>query len=134
MSAETQRIFVCTVCPHKGGSCGPGYDLLRKLQDAVKLTVPVVGDDFEISGTACIAGCLRPCMLAFRAGGKSTYLFGDVAPETDIDDLIAFADLYREREEGRGQAADGQGPVGQTDLTRIPAAMIVTQVDPAALS
>lgn len=134
MSADSHRIFVCTSCRHKGGNCRPGYELLRQLQDAMDKTVPVVGDDFEISGTALLTGCFRPCTVAFRASGKTTYLFGDVDPDPDIDTLVAFADGYRALETDRAvsgrELRQHQRPV----LTRSPAAMIVTEADAAALS
>lgn len=132
--ADTHKIFVCTSCRHKGATCRPGYDLIRKLQHAMAMTVPVVGDDFEISGVACMAGCTQPCTVAFRATDKATYLFGDIDPETDIDDLMAFAEQYRSLEDGWCSAGTRPGKLQQTTLARIPAAMIVSKADGSALS
>ncbi|WP_422376882.1 DUF1636 family protein [Roseibium sp.] len=134
MSTEPHKIFVCTSCRHKNSNCRPGYELIKKLQDALKLAVPVVGDDFEISGVACMADCSRPCTVAYRASGKATYLFGDIDPETDIDDLVAFAEHYRALEDGWCNSGERPGKLRRTALARIPAAMIVTEADTAAVS
>lgn len=134
MSFDKHRIFVCTTCCHEGGSCRPGYDLIRKLQHALSLAGPVVGEEFELSGVACLAGCSRPCTVAFRASGKATYLFGDIDPETDIDDLVAFADRYRQSEDGWSHAGERPGRLRHSTLARIPAAMIVTEAGTAVLS
>jgi len=134
MRADRHKIFVCTSCRHRGSNCRPGYELIKKLQDALKLAVPVVGDDFEISGVACMAGCSRPCTVAFRATEKATYLFGDIDPDTDIDDLVAFAERYRSLEDGWCASGERPGKLRNTALARVPAAMIVTESDETAVS
>jgi len=134
MSADTHKIFVCTSCRHKGSECRPGFELMTKLQNALALALPVAGDEFEISGVACMAGCSRPCTVAFRASEKATYLFGDIDPETDIDDLVAFAEHYRSLEDGWCRSGARPGKLRHTALARIPAAMIVTEADEAAVS
>ncbi|MEM8703058.1 MAG: DUF1636 domain-containing protein [Pseudomonadota bacterium] len=134
MSTDTHKIFVCTSCRHKGTQCRPGFELIAKLGEALRLAAPLVGDDFEVSGIACMAGCSRPCTVAYRASEKATYLFGDVDPDTDIDDLVAFARQYREMEDGWCSSAQRPGRLGQTTLARIPAALIVTEADKAAVS
>ena len=134
MTTDTHKIFVCTSCRHRGETCRPGYELIRKLQHALKLALPVVGDDFEISGVACMAGCSRPCTVAFKANDKATYLFGDIDPGTDIDDLVAFAEQYRSLEDGWCQSGMRPGKLRHTALARIPAAMIMTEADRTVVS
>ena len=134
MNADPHKIFVCTSCRYRGSTCQPGFDLIRKLQDALKKVVPVVGDDFEVSGIACMAGCSRPCTVAFRANEKATYLFGDIDPDEDIDALVAFAKQYRDLEDGWCSSGERPGKLRRAALARIPAAMIVTEVDRAAVS
>lgn len=134
MTSETHKIFVCTSCRHKGSECRPGYELIKKLQEAISIASPLTGDDFEVSGIACMAGCSRPCTVAYRANGKATYLFGDVDPKTDIDDLVAFARQYRNLEDGWCNSGDRPGKLRRTTLARIPAAMIVTEANKAAVS
>ncbi|MEM5582259.1 DUF1636 domain-containing protein [Roseibium sp. AS2] len=131
MTTDKHRIFVCTSCRHKGGDCRPGHDLIAKLQEALKGAAPLVADGFEVSGIACMAGCSRPCTVAYRANEKATYLFGDIDPQTDIDDLVAFAEQYRFLDDGWCTSGDRPGKLRRTALARIPAAMIATETEMA---
>lgn len=119
------QILVCTACRHKGSSCTPGLALIAKLQTALAAADGLT-EDFEVSGTACMAGCDRPCTVAWRATGKATWLFGDISPEEDVAVLVEFARLYQRLEDGWCRAADRPGKLARTALARIPAAMIVT--------
>jgi len=134
MKTDKHAIFVCTSCRHKDSPCRPGLNLIRKLQDALALAVPMTGDDFEVSGVACMAGCSRPCTVAFRASEKASYLFGDIDPDTDIDDLVTFARDYRRRVDGWCSASERPGKLRRTALARIPAAMIIAETDPMEAS
>lgn len=134
MQGDKHKIFVCTSCRYKGTSCRPGFELIKKLQDAMRLATPIVGDDFEVSGIACMAGCDRPCTVAYRASGKATYLFGDIDPETDIEDLIAFARQYQDLTDGWCSSTVRPGKLRKTTLARIPSAMILTQAEETAAS
>ena len=126
--AVTQRarhqILVCQTCRHKGDTCQPGLQLLERLRLAI--AAAGLGDGFEVSGTACMAGCDRPCTVAWRATSKATWLFGDISPDEDIDDLVAFARLYRDLDDGWCRASDRPGKLAEHVLARIPAALIVT--------
>ena len=124
-SAKRHQILVCQSCRHKDSPCLPGLALLEKLQVAVAQAKGLAAD-FEISGTACMAGCDRPCTVAWRATGKATWLFGDVDPAADIDALVDFATLYQRLEDGWCRAEDRPGKLAAATLARIPAAMIVT--------
>lgn len=123
------QILVCKACRHKGEACKPGFALLKQLRAAIASAG--LGEAFEVSGTACLAGCVpahgAPCVVGWRATGKATWLFGDIDPEQPLDELVEFARLYAAREDGwmSGKAL----PPGLCDstLARIPAAMIVTR-------
>lgn len=125
LGAKPHQILVCQSCRHKDSPCLPGLALLEKLRAAVG-QAKGLAEDFEISGTACMAGCDRPCTVAWRATGKTTWLFGDIDPDADIDALVAFATLYQRLEDGGCRAADHPGKLATATLARIPAAMIVT--------
>ncbi|MTH97303.1 DUF1636 domain-containing protein [Roseibium sp. RKSG952] len=127
MAEDTHRIFVCTTCRHQGSDCRPGFELMKKLQDALAVAAPLTGASFEVSGIACMAGCSRPCTVAYRASGKATYLFGDIDPDEDIDDLVAFAAQYRGLEDGWCSSPTRPGKLRRTTLARIPAAMIASE-------
>jgi predicted metal-binding protein len=117
------QILVCQTCRHKDRACLPGLELMDKLRAA--LATAALDADFEVSGTACMAGCDHPCTVAWRATAKATYLFGDIDPDQDIDDLVAFAHLYQRLEDGWCRAEDRPGKLAEHVLARIPAALIV---------
>lgn len=123
------QILVCKACKHQGSACKPGFDLLKKLRAAI--AAAGLGDDFEVSGTACLAGCVPdhggPCVVGWRATGKATWLFGDIDPAQPIDDLVAFSKLYAARADGWMNGKDCPPRLCDTTLARIPAAMIVTR-------
>lgn len=123
----SHNITVCTSCVHKGKHCRPGYDLIAKLRHAIDAAGPAVTAKFEISGVACMAGCDRPCTVAYYGTGKATYLFGDVDPDVNIDDLVAFAAQYAEPGDGWCSSTQRPASLRASTLARIPAALIVTQ-------
>lgn len=118
------QILVCQSCRHLDRACQPGLELVQKLR--VAIAAAGLEDGFEVSGTACMAGCERPCTVAWRATAKATYLFGDIDPETDIEDLVTFARAYQRQEDGWTSAADRPGKLAEHVLARIPAALIMT--------
>lgn len=121
------RITVCTSCRHKGTDCRPGYELIQRLRTAFEVGEGLIPETFEISGVACMAGCDRPCTVAYHASHKATYLFGDIDPNTDIDDLIAFARQYAYLHDGWCSSVDRPGKLRKSTLARVPAAMMITE-------
>ena len=123
------QIPVCKACKHKGDACKPGFRLLKALRAAV--SAAGLGDEFEVSGTACLAGCVpdhgEPCVVGWRATGKATWLFGDIDPDQPLDDLIAFARAYAALEDGWMTGKVLPPRLCDTTLARIPAAIIVTR-------
>lgn len=123
------QILVCKACKHKGQDCKPGFQLLKQLRAAV--SAAGLGETFEVSGTACLAGCVpdhgEPCVVGYRATEKATWLFGDIDPDQPLDDLIAFARTYAALDDGWLHGRDLPQRLCDTTLARIPAAMIVTR-------
>ncbi len=111
-------------CRHKDQPCGPGPALIAGMQKA--LAMAGLSDAFEVSGTACTAGCDRPCTVAWQASVKATWSFGDIDPDQDIDDLVAFAKPYQRLEDGLCRAADRPGKLARTTLACIRAASVMT--------
>jgi predicted metal-binding protein len=127
------RITVCTSCRHKHSKCRPGLELISKLREAMAVADGIVSRDFEVSGVACMAcmaGCDRPCTVAYHATAKATYLFGDIEPGADVDDLVAFARQYRNLEDGWCSSTTRPGKLRRSTLARVPAALIVAEVGP----
>lgn len=121
------RITICTTCRHKGTTCQPGYDLIKKLRQAIAEAGSAVPEAFEISGVACMAGCDRPCTVAYHSTKKATYLFGDIEPETDIEDLVTFARQYAYLHDGWCSSVDRPGKLRTATLARVPAAIITLE-------
>jgi len=108
------RITVCTSCREKGDEYRPGADLIAALKEELP-------EGFEVAGVQCMAGCSRPCTVAYQASGKATYLFGDISLGEDLNDLKAFAAQYRALEDGWCSSVDRPGKLRRTTLARVPA-------------
>ena len=128
------RITICTSCRHKGTQCRPGYELIERLRRAIADAGDAVTDSFEVSGVACMAGCDRPCTVAYHGTKKATYLFGDIDPGTDIEDLVEFAKQYADLPDGWCSSLDRPGKLRQTTLARIPAAIVAIEKSEARAS
>ncbi|MEM9840182.1 MAG: DUF1636 domain-containing protein [Pseudomonadota bacterium] len=128
------KISVCTSCRHKGSTCRPGYELIEKLRRAIEAAGDSVPESFEISGVACMAGCDRPCTVAYHGTRKATYLFGDIEPDEDIEDLVAFARQYAFLHDGWCSSVDRPGKLRKNTLARVPAAIIALEESEARAS
>lgn len=128
------RITVCTSCKHKGTDCRPGFELIEKLRAAIQTAGDALPENFEVSGVACKAGCDRPCTVAYHGSRKATYLFGDIDPNQDIDDLVSFAQQYAYLHDGWCSSVDRPGKLRKSTLARIPSAMIALETSSARAS
>ncbi len=117
---SSHQISVCTSCKQKGSSHKLGFDLIEKLQVAFNKAGDAVPVDYKISGVACMAGCDHACTVAFHASGKTSYLFGDLYSETDIQDLVEFARQYAYLGDGWCSSVDRPGKLRKSTLARIP--------------
>lgn len=130
----SHRITVCLSCRHKKSTCRPGFELIEKLRQAIAAAGDAIPEDFEISGVACMAGCDRPCTVAYHGSRKATYLFGDIDPKDDIDDLVTFAKQYAFLNDGWCSSVDRPGKLRTSTLARVPAAIFVQEQTEAQLS
>ncbi|MGO4621831.1 DUF1636 family protein [Ensifer sp. 2YAB10] len=126
-NSRQHKITVCTDCRFTRGPCLPGAELIKRLNRSIAALGEPLDRDFSIAGTVCMAACTRPCTIAFQATGKATYLFGDISPEEDIDDLVRFAATYAERGDGMTRAAERPRGLKTKTLARIPAAVLVSE-------
>ena len=95
----------CSVCL----SCESGAALLAALQL----------DGLAVSGVDCMSGCTRASTVAFRAAGKTVYLFGDLTV-ADVAELRGFAIAYAASSDGNFSDARGLGALRLKALARIP--------------
>lgn len=128
------RITICTSCKDKTTGHRPGAELISTLRAALAEQGDV--DAYSVTGAACMAGCDRPCTVAFHGQGKASYLFGDIAREDadrDIADLVEFARSYALLADGWCSSVDRPGRLRKSTLARIPATLFVAP-QPAEVS
>ncbi|MDT8854900.1 DUF1636 domain-containing protein [Paracoccaceae bacterium Fryx2] len=123
------QIAVCVSCRH-WSMTEPGPELITRLRQALHARGL---DQFDVSGVDCMAGCDRPCTVAWCAAGKATWLFGDIDPNADIDDLVAFAQLYAALPDGWCRSTERPGKLARSALARIPAAPLMVTPNLAEL-
>jgi predicted metal-binding protein len=73
----------------------------------------------QVSTTECMSGCARPSTIAFRAPGKTAYLFGDIIAD-DLPHLVTFATHYGTSPDGNFADARILGPLRMKAIARIP--------------
>ena len=101
------RLYVCTLC-----------NLGREgFADTLRAAMPADVDVFDIE---CMSGCTRDQTIAFRATGKTAYLFGDITAD-DLPDLQTFARLYAASPDGTFPDARALGNLRTKAIARIPA-------------
>lgn len=99
-------VTVCRSCP--AGEAG----LADRLRAAL-------GGDADLREVDCMSGCTRPSTVAFRAAGKTAYLFGEIT-EADIPDLVVFLGLYAASKDGDFADARPLGALREKAVARIP--------------
>jgi predicted metal-binding protein len=100
------KLFVCTTC-HLGSA---GF------AETLRQAMPAGVEVLEIT---CMSGCTRDQTVAFRAPGKTAYLFGDIT-ESDIANLQNFARLYADSLDGNFVDARALGDLRTKAVARIP--------------
>ncbi|MCB2135278.1 MAG: DUF1636 domain-containing protein [Rhodobacteraceae bacterium] len=78
-----------------------------------------LGDAVAFREVDCMSGCTRPVTVAFRAEGKTAYLFGDITV-ADIPNLVTFLRLYAGSVDGDLADARPLGPLRGKAIARIP--------------
>ena len=111
------RVTVCETCAAAGENPrGHGFaDELRALFDSAGLP------DVTVDTVACLNSCAEPTALSFRAAGKWAYLFANVDPTQDGENVLAFARLYLNSKDGEITDARSCGRLRHCLRGRIPA-------------
>jgi predicted metal-binding protein len=94
--------------------------LSREINAAIAITP--LSEHVRVEGTGCMAGCSRPCTVAFCAPRKATYLFGDIGGGTDVEALVEFAKQYGNLLDGMSRSSERPAQLLGKTLARIPAA------------
>jgi len=114
-------IFVCTRCrdPQTGERMGEG--LIATLRDLIdQSSANGALRAYAVQGIACMAGCERPLTVGFQAGGKASYLFGDIDARVNVEDLLIFAQTYRDLPDGWCNASQRPAGLDNKTLARVP--------------
>lgn len=101
---------VATICRSCAGA-DPGL--------AAALDRALAGSGVTVRSGECMSGCAQAPTLAFRAPGKTAYLFGGIGA-ADIPDLVTFAQMYLASVDGNLADARPLGALRNKALARIP--------------
>ena len=100
-----------TLCQSCVGSLTPLADALATALQSLP---------YVLKTTDCMSGCTRPATVAFRAPGKTAYLFGDLTTD-DLPDLISFAAAYLASPDGTFPDTRPLGMLRTKAIARLPA-------------
>ena len=94
-SSETPdaTLFVCVTC--KAGEDRPGQALFDALSARLQGEPGVA-----LRAVECLSVCKRPCTVALSARGKWTYVVGDLAQESHLDDIVTAARRFAQTSDG----------------------------------
>ena len=82
-------LYVCITC--KAGEERLGQALF----DALSARIAADGEaGVGLRAVECLSVCKRPCTVALTARGKWTYVVGDLACESHLEDIVTAARLY----------------------------------------
>lgn len=102
--AETSptTIFVCITCRRSSEDFEPpegrsGFRLHRLLADKFG---GAAYNSLELRAVECLSNCSRGCSVAFASPGKWTYVIGNLDPDANVEDILAFAKLHHAHPEG----------------------------------
>lgn len=110
MSRRIDSGAVASLCRSCDG-VEPGFPAtLRRALGGLPVTVRL---------TECMSGCALGPTLAFRAPGKTAYLFGPVG-SADLADILTFAGLYLASPDGTIADARPLGGLRAKAIARIP--------------
>jgi len=104
--------MIITLC----GGCALGRG---GFADPFRAALAGAGLTADLRLTDCMSGCARPSTCAFRAAGKTAYLFGDLTAD-DLPDLLTFARLYAASADGTFPDARVLGGLRMKAIARIP--------------
>jgi len=132
---QKTQIYVCKTCKPEGfvgeDADRPGNLLAKALRDeAASRGLDV---DISLKAVDCLSVCKRPCTVSIAGEGKFTYIVGDLEPGRDVADVLAFAGLYGESEDGITKWRDRPECVRKHTIARVPpmghAAAPVTEIE-----
>ncbi|MEL7543284.1 MAG: DUF1636 domain-containing protein [Pseudomonadota bacterium] len=127
------HILVCGTCKPEGFTGDdaerPGNILARAIATATQSAdASSGGPQIAVKWVQCLSVCKRPCTAAISAPGKFTYVVGDLDPQADVVDLLEFARLYGESDDGVTPWRARPECVRKHTIARVPAPEMMTDL------
>lgn len=102
MNGSAVTVFICVSCRRRLGDGTetfdqPGRGLALSLRQRFR---EMPAPDVAVAEVDCLAVCTRPCTLALAGANKWTYLIGDLAPESHLEEIVAAAKSFAASENG----------------------------------
>ncbi|WP_263194297.1 DUF1636 domain-containing protein [Shinella yambaruensis] len=119
VQSAPHQILVCKGCKRTERYRRPGGTMIANLRASIAETS--LSDQFEVTGTACMGGCDQPCSVAVRAPEKASWLFFNLDPIEDVADIVRFAQIYAQLDDGWCRSVDRPGKLASNILARLPA-------------
>lgn len=84
-------LHVCITC-RANRAVGEGEICAgARLHEAARHSAP---EGVVVAPVTCLSACSRGCAVALAGPGRWTYVYGGIAPETDLGPLLEGAALY----------------------------------------
>ena len=90
-------LLVCQTCRHTDkteGTVPAGAWLLEKLQNT---RLP---DGVTVKGVSCLSNCKKGCTIVLQAPARWTYIYGNINPVSDLEQLCIGIVAYIESNDG----------------------------------
>ncbi|WP_072369604.1 DUF1636 domain-containing protein [Hyphomicrobium sp. NDB2Meth4] len=114
-------IFVCISCRQRseedGSPARPGAELATQLKARL---ADSNADGITVREVECLAVCKRPSTIALAAGGKWTYVIGDLETEAHLADIVTTALAYQRAADGIVPWAERPAAFRKGVISRIP--------------
>ena len=132
-SPEPVVLTVCTTCRPEGAdpeAMRPGRILADRLAGAP------LPEGVTVRGVECLSACSRSCTLHLSGGpARWSYIYGDLDPDTHLDDILAGAAAYAATDTGFVPWRERPVVFRKQSIARIPpVSMPGVELSPAAAS
>lgn len=94
------RLNICITCTasNADGQSDPRHG--KQLFDRMQEVCETRDLPFDLHPAECLTNCKSGCSIALNGTGKWGYVYGNVDPESMIDDLCELAEKYAQSEDG----------------------------------
>lgn len=120
-------LTICTTCRREDvdpEATRPGSILMAALSEA-ELPAGVT-----VRGVECLSACKRGCAMVLTGGdGRWSYVYGDLDPETHVEDILAGAAAYAATSDGLVPWRERPQVFRKQSIARIPPLTIPSKDD-----